>query len=378
MKDTKRIKLIAIIITIIVLLILAVITIVQLTETKLFRKQELGETILSTKISFEPNEYTNKESEKILIKISNSKGIKSIKCLDNDIIIPQKNQTEVTIDYTVTKNGNYPFVIIDSEGKEETKNIEINIFDKIEPKDFTPIILKTKNTSVTIKGNAEDGDETEDRVNSIKSGISKYEYYVNNVKKGEVKDEEFQINDLVANTNYSIYLIVYDKAGNSKKSKTVNITTPNGSYPTLTLNGLILPEDGVNKESGYNEILFDNNFEVFGKGNSAQSFTKFYLDSECWGKYLTIYNGELLANNVFVRMDDTPSKNNNFIYGSITNLIGIGYGIEKRAYSIKIPEGVGFVSVGSVSSSYTISISEIWCSEEDLTGNIYTNDNKPK
>ena len=117
MKDTKRIKLIAIIITIIVLLILAVITIVQLTETELFRKQELGETILSTKISFEPNEYTNKESEKILIKISNSKGIKSIKCLDNDIIIPQKNQTEVTIDYTVTKNGNYQFVIIVSEGK---------------------------------------------------------------------------------------------------------------------------------------------------------------------------------------------------------------------------------------------------------------------
>ncbi|MCI8640902.1 MAG: hypothetical protein HFJ59_03400 [Clostridia bacterium] len=64
MKDTKRIKLIAIIITIIVLLILAVITIVQLTETKLFRKQELGETILVQKFHLNQMSIQIKKAKK--------------------------------------------------------------------------------------------------------------------------------------------------------------------------------------------------------------------------------------------------------------------------------------------------------------------------
>ncbi len=336
--------------------------------------QAESEQKLNTKITFEPNEYINKESTNILVNISNSKGIKSIKCPDNDMIYPQKGQTEVGIDYTVTKNDRYTYIVTDNEGKEEAVTVEVNIFDRVEPKNFIPISLKIKSTSVIIKGNAEDGDETEE---SAKSGIAKYQYYVNNIKKGETEKEEFEISDLIANTNYNIFLIAYDKAGNFKKSETISITTTNGSYPTLTLNGLVLPEDGVSNESGYNEILFDNDFEIFGKGNFTQSFVKFNIDSECWGKYITVYNGGEQASNLFIRMDDSPSKNKTFISDLICRLAGVNNGTNNCAYSVLIPEGVGFISVGSVSSYYTISISEIWCSEKDLTGHIYTNDNKP-
>ena len=187
------------------------------------RKVLLGESTptLNTKITFEPKEYTNKESENIVVKISNSKGIKSIKCPDNDIIYPRENQTEVGIDYTVTRNESYTYIVTDSEGKEETVTIKIEIFDKVEPKEFTPIEVEAKPSSVIIKGNAEDGDETEE---SGKSGIAKYEYYVDGVKRGETEEEEFEITNLEMNTNYTIYLIAYDRAGNTKKSEEIIVT----------------------------------------------------------------------------------------------------------------------------------------------------------
>ena len=64
----------------------------------------------------EPESYTNKDEIKILVKISNPKGIKSIqKPGETDRILAQ-GQTEVGIDYKVTKNGHYIFTIVDEEG----------------------------------------------------------------------------------------------------------------------------------------------------------------------------------------------------------------------------------------------------------------------
>ncbi len=39
----------------------------------------------------------------------------------------------------------------------------------------------------------------------------------------ESKDEEFKITDLITNSNYNIYLVAYDKAGNSKVSETITV-----------------------------------------------------------------------------------------------------------------------------------------------------------
>lgn len=210
--------------------------------------QQESDLILNTKITFEPNEYTNKESEQILVKISNSKGIKSIKCLDNDTIHTQKNQTEVGIDYTVSKNGNYSFVVIDSEGKEETLNMKINIFDRISPKDFRPVEVKNYSNSVIIKGSGEDGDETEE---SSKSGIAKYEYFVNGIKWGETEEEEFEITNLATNVEYTIYLIAYDKVGNIKKSEEIKVT-PTPKLYIYNLQDLKDFRDDVNKGYNYN------------------------------------------------------------------------------------------------------------------------------
>ncbi len=133
--------------------------------------KEVSKSTSNTKITYHPNDYTNKDSSNLLVTISNNKGIKAIKILDNDKILPQNGQVQVGIDYTVTKNGTYTFVVTDNEGNKETQNIEVNIFDRIEPKSFTPVEIEVDITSVIIKGNAEDGDETEE---SVKSGIKRW------------------------------------------------------------------------------------------------------------------------------------------------------------------------------------------------------------
>lgn len=227
-------------------------TMQDFTDIKEFETNILkSESNFNTKITFQPNEYTNKESEKLLVKISNINGIKSIKCPDGDTIVVKNEQEEVGIDYTVSKNGDYPFVVIDNEGKEETLNMKINIFDRVAPNDFTPIEVKNYSKSVILKGNAEDGEETEE---SAKSGIAKYEYYVNGVKKGETQNENFEITNLVLNTNYTIYLIAYDKVGNWKKSEEINVTPTNILY-IYNLEDLKDFRDDVNKGYKYEEDI---------------------------------------------------------------------------------------------------------------------------
>ena len=90
---------------------------------------EANETIIT--YTTEPEGYTNKDEVKILVKISNPKGIKSIqKPGETDKILPQ-GQTEIGIDYKVTANGTYTFKIVDNENKETIKDIVIRKLQKI-------------------------------------------------------------------------------------------------------------------------------------------------------------------------------------------------------------------------------------------------------
>ena len=167
----------------------------------------------------EPESYTNKDEVKILVKISNPKGIKSIqKPGETDRILAQ-GQTEVGIDYKVTKNGHYIFTIVDEEGKETVKDIYIDLIDKLEPLDFTPEIQK-KSNSITIISNAEDAEKTNE---STKSGIDYCEYYIKkDTEKRYVKYNTNEIENLEIG-KYQIYVLAYDRAGNQKQSNTVEI-----------------------------------------------------------------------------------------------------------------------------------------------------------
>ena len=252
-----------------------------------FEKNKFNETNdlkSNTEISFEPKKYTNKDNIDLTVKIKNNKGIKYIECQNIDTKYQGNGQSEIEINYTVARNGTYEFKVIDNEENEEIKSIVVNLFDRVEPKNFTPIKVKVKSTSVILKGNAEDGDETED---SLKSGIEKYEYYINGAKAGESEVEEFEITNLTSNTSYNIYLVAYDKAGNLKQSETINVTTISGKYATLTASGIIDAEEELASDALTKEA-FDGDMNTYIPGGNVKSLY-INIDESLWNKKLTFY-----------------------------------------------------------------------------------------
>lgn len=211
-----------------------------------------NETIIT--YTTEPEGYTNKNEIKILVKIKNSKGIKTIEYPNDNDKLLANGQTEIGLDYKVTANGTYTFKIVDNDNKETKKDIVIDKIDTVEPKEFTPSIENTTMEGFTIVANAEDGDATRE---SSKSGIEKYEFYINNVKY-ESDTNKYMATGLNKNTNYNVYVIAYDKAGNSKKSEVItaktsstlpppvanitfnenNATKKAADYPLLTMSGM--------------------------------------------------------------------------------------------------------------------------------------------
>ena len=160
-----------------------------------------------------PEGYTNGDSIKILIKVTSSKGIKSIqKPGEIDRLLAQGQKT-IGLDYEVTKNGHYIFTIVDVENNEIQKDIYIDQFDKLEPLEFTPEIKK-EGYNITVIENGKDSEETED---SAKSGIDYYKYFLIDSTGKEIEYEINKIEDLDVG-NYKLYLIAYDRAGNCKKS----------------------------------------------------------------------------------------------------------------------------------------------------------------
>ena len=179
---------------------------------------EANETIIT--YTTEPEGYTNQNKVKVLVKISNPKGIKSIlKPGETDKILPQ-DRTTAGIEFTVTKNGHYELKVEDVDGNEVSKDIYIDLIDMVEPKDFN-INVSEGNGKITISGETQDGEETEE---STKSGIDHYEYClvdeVNSTKT--YKEKEIPMSELAG--TYNIYVIAYDRAGNSKKTNTVQIS----------------------------------------------------------------------------------------------------------------------------------------------------------
>lgn len=171
------------------------------------------------KYTTEPDDYTNQSNVKVLLKISNPKGIKSIKKpgeKESEIV---QNQTKIETDFSVSKNGNYTIEVIDAEDKEVKKDIYIDLIDTLSPEEFTPEIQENEN-SITVIENGKDADATEE---SSKSGIDRYEYYIIDSSNKETKYDTNKIDNLELGT-YKLYLISFDKAGNSKKSNIINFT----------------------------------------------------------------------------------------------------------------------------------------------------------
>ena len=183
-----------------------------------YQVEYLGEAT-GTRVTYktEPEGYTNQDKVIIKLTVKNAKGIKEIQCPDGTK--KGENTTETTIGYEVTKNGTYTFKVIDNENKEETRDVIIDKIDKDAPTSCA-ITAEVKDGAIEVTTTAEDA-ETRSDGTSNKSGIGKYECYVKGEKKGESTDGTFKIENLSSGT-YSVYVIAYDKAGNSKQSNPVS------------------------------------------------------------------------------------------------------------------------------------------------------------
>ena len=208
---------------------------------------EANETIIT--YTTEPDGYTNQNKVKVLVTISNPKGIKSIlKPGETDKILPQ-DRTTAGIEFTVTKNGHYELKVEDVDGNEVSKDIYIELIDTIAPEEFTPEIQKA-DSSITVIENGKDAEATEE---SCKSGIDHYEYYLIDSSNKETKYETNKIENLELGS-YKLYVIAYDKAGNSKKSNTVPIS-------------IMVKTSNISTGSSYT-LLIDSNGGLWAFGNN--------------------------------------------------------------------------------------------------------------
>ena len=167
--------------------------------------------------------YTNQDVNLKITITNNEKGI-------NKIIKPDGKTENLNgaktyeEEKTATENTKYTYVVTDTEGKEETKEVEIKIIDKNAPEEFT-ITAENTEEGLKIIGTATD----------TESGIEKYEYYVK--KSGDTeftnKGTENPIKNLEAGT-YSVYAIAYDKAENKKQSTNTEEVKISRIYSNIT------------------------------------------------------------------------------------------------------------------------------------------------
>ena len=174
--------------------------------------------------SVDPSEYTN-QNVKATITITCNDGIKTIK--------QTKPTEETTItasgtEYTIVKenietNTTFAYEVTDLKGNTETKIAQVTNIDKDAPTSCTITANVNDDGAIEVKATAEDAG----------SGIGKYECYVNGEKKEENNNGTFKIENLASGT-YSVYVIAYDKAGNSKQSDPESNLKISRTYTNIT------------------------------------------------------------------------------------------------------------------------------------------------
>ena len=174
--------------------------------------------------SVEPSGYTN-QNVTATIKITCNEGIQSIK--------QTKPTEEETItasgtEYTMVKediesNTTFEYEVTDLNGNTETKTAQVTNIDKTDPSECKIEAKVNDDGAIEVTATAVDAE----------SGIGRYECYVNEEKKGESTDGTFKIENLASGT-YSVYVIAYDKAGNSKQSDPASNLKISRTYTNIT------------------------------------------------------------------------------------------------------------------------------------------------
>lgn len=214
----------------------------------------------------EPKGYTNSEKVSILFKVEGK--VKSITKPDGLVIYPSKEK--IAIDYDVDKNGRYPFIIENEDGTSITKDVIVDIIDKLPPLDFE-IIAKMNGRTLTISHQVKDNPATEE---SVCSEIERYEYFIKGTNDTNYKlYNTNNIENLPLDT-YLVYVIAYDKAGNHTSSSVKNVLPSstvlyNSNNPDISQWDFIV-EKNVKKYGIYNNLMTMDSYALsFGIVNGV-------------------------------------------------------------------------------------------------------------
>jgi len=162
-------------------------------------------------------EYTKKDVTIFVKSVGNV-----VKVIKPDSTEEQAVKGKVEINYLVSQNGNYVFKAEDINGNVIEKTVIVNNIDTLPPKEFTIEAKFITGTGFSINAEAEDSEATE---RSACSGIDRYEYFVKRVEEENYPERPYTTNEItgLSQGTYQVYVVVYDKAGNSKESRVINV-----------------------------------------------------------------------------------------------------------------------------------------------------------
>ena len=161
--------------------------------------------------SLNPSDWT-KQNVTATITIKSNNGLKKI-VPQGENVITLNGEKEYTITKSdIAENTTFTYEVTDSQNNTQTKTAIINTIDKEPPADFTITAENTENGLQITGATADSG-----------SGIDKYEYYAKKSTDGDYTKYESNPITGIASGTYSVYVIAYDKAGNTKQSNTIEV-----------------------------------------------------------------------------------------------------------------------------------------------------------
>ena len=153
-----------------------------------------------------------------------------------------------------------------TDGTSSGNYANVTIVDTIPPEAFTVKASNVSETSIKIKGTATDN----------QSGIKDYSYYVKTSsgtvvnKKEHTTDTSWEVSGLTNGTEYIVYMIAYDNAGNETKSDERKITV---KKPNCAPYGVVEYDAGNWTQAEINELGSLYNYNSSRTVSEALNFT---------------------------------------------------------------------------------------------------------
>ena len=192
----------------------------------------------------------------------------------------------------ITENTSFKYAVTDGQGNTQEKTAIINTIDKEPPADFT-ITAENTEEGLKITGTTTDSG----------SGIEKYEYYAKKSTDGDyTKYESNPITGLASGT-YSVYVIAYDKAGNTKQSNTVEnvkVVVPIKRTDISAADIKNNPEGYYGQEVNYTSANGQNDWKIFHSDG-----TNIYLIT---GNYVKVTDDNGKINSQKLNTENTKIK----------------------------------------------------------------------